>query len=278
MRAIIVLAVLQVGCGGLIGNKQEVDIGRGVHDQLRDEYRLVDGSDPVAAWAVQFVRPLEAASAPFRDPKEIGGFKVAVIADDELVNAFAAPGGYTYISTGLILGAKTCAEIAGVMGHELAHVTERHGVKRVEGAFAAEQLAGFFLDDGLAKDASLVIWNVLQSTRFSRDDEAEADEVGLQISYSAGYDPHGLAEFFRKLLAAEGEGGAGFLDFLSSHPATDERIKSVEKDIARRFGAEAKQRARSCQGTRLKLAQVQEKIRAGLKIADGTGQKKNKSK
>ena len=276
MRAIVVLAVLQVGCGGLIGNRQEVDIGRGVHDQLRDEYRLVDKSDPVAIWAVEFVRPLEGASVPFRDPKEIGGYKVAVIADDKLVNAFAAPGGYTYISTGLILGAKTCGEIAGVMGHELAHVTERHGVKRVEGAFAAEQVAGFFLDDGLAKDASLVIWNVLQSTKFSRDDEAEADEVGIQISYAAGYDPHGLADFFRKLLAAEGGGIS--LEFLSSHPATDSRIKAVEKDIRDRFGAEAKQRAKNCQGTKLQLAQVQARIKDGLKIAEGTGQKKNKTK
>jgi len=269
-RGVLVLAALQVGCGSLIGNRQEVEIGQGVHDQLRAEYDLVDRSDPVAKWAVEFLEPLQRGSADFRDPKEIGGYKVSVISDDTLVNAFAAPGGYTYLSTGLILSAKSCAEIAGVMGHELAHVTERHGVKRVEGAFAAEQLAAFFLDEGLAKDAAVTIWGVLQSTKFSRDDEAEADSVGLRISYAAGYDPTGLAQFFEKLL--EGEGGFN-LEFLSSHPATDKRIKAVEAEIQRRFGAKAKRRSRKCKGTKLSLAQAKARIKGGLKLAKKAAKK-----
>lgn len=272
MRFSSLIALLCTGCGGIIGNQQEVEIGQGVHAQLRDEYRLVDRTDPVAKWAVDFLKPLEGASAEFRNPAEIGGYKVSVISDDGLLNAFAAPGGYTYLSTGLILAAKSCAEIAGVMGHELAHVTERHGVKRVEGAFATEQIAAFFLDEGLAKDAAVTIYNVLASTKFSRDDEAEADSVGLRISHDAGYDPHGLAEFFEKLLSGE-EGGMS-MEFLSSHPATDGRIKAVNAEIERRYGTA--KGARECQGTQLSLAQVQARIKAGVKTTDGTGTKAKK--
>ncbi len=274
MRPITLIVVLCSGCGGFIGNKQEVEIGQGVHKELRKEYKLVDRSDPVAKWAVDFVKPLEAASSEFRDPKDIGGYKVSVISDDTLLNAFAAPGGFTYISTGLILAAKSCAEIAGVMGHELAHVTERHGVKRVEGAYATEQLAGFFLDEGLAKDAAITIYGLLSATKFSRDDESEADSVGLRISYAAGYDPHGLAEFFRKLLT--GEDGMN-IEFLSSHPATDARIKSVTNEIKRRFGPDAKKQARDCL-TSLSLAQVKARIKNGVKTAAGTGTKKGKGR
>jgi predicted Zn-dependent protease len=269
VRPITLFVVLCTGCGGFIGNKQEVEIGQGVHKELRGEYKLVDHTDPVAKWAVEFVKPLETASAEFRDPKDIGGYKVSVISDDELLNAFAAPGGFTYLSTGLILAATSCAEIAGVMGHELAHVTERHGVKRVEGAYATEQLAGFFLDEGLAKDAAVTIYGLLSATKFSRDDEADADSVGLQISFGAGYDPHGLAEFFQKLLKGE-DGG---IEFLSSHPATDSRIKSVTNEIKKRFGPEAAKQSRDCRTT-LSLEQVKARIKDGVKTASGTGTKK----
>ena len=225
---------LATGCGRLITPKQELNIGVGVHEELKKQYRLVDPSDPLAIWAVDFVKPMESASREFRDPAEIGGYKVSVIADDKLVNAFAAPGGYTYIATGLILQAQSCAEIAGVMGHELAHVTQKHGVKSLETAMAAQTLSDMLLGQGtISSQAAQAVISALQSTKFSRDDESESDEVGLQISAKAGYNPYGLAEFFRKLLGA---GGGGMPQFLSSHPATGERIASVKAQIQKRYG------------------------------------------
>ncbi len=258
------------GCGALISNQREVQIGLDVDKQIGKEHRLVADDDPVAVWAREVVRPLEAASAPFRDPAEIGGYKVAVIADDGLVNAFAAPGGWTYLSTGLILQSADCAELAGVMGHELAHVTQRHSVKAIEKAFAAEQLAGFFLDEGLARDGALLIFQVVQNTKFSRDDEAEADAVGLQIAHDAGYTPYGLADFFRKLLAMES--GGRLPDFLSSHPATDKRVAAVTTAIRGRYGDAAKPgEPRACR-TQMTLDAVKARIRGGqLQIEAGTG-------
>ena len=270
---LVLLALPLMACGSLISAQQEVEIGQQVDQQIRGEYRLLADNDPVARWARELVQPLEAASVEFRDPAELGGYKVKVIADDELVNAFAAPGGFTYLSTGLVLQAKTCAEIVGVMGHELAHVTQKHGVKALEGAFAAEQLAGFFLEDGLAKDGALLIWGFLQSTSFSREDEAEADEVGLQIAHGAAYNPYGLADFFSKLLAMEKKsGGSGLPDFLSSHPATDSRVKRVRASIQRKYGdAVSPDGDKECR-TRMKLKAVQDRIKAGqLSVEPGTG-------
>ena len=227
------LLAFTTGCGSLITPKQELKIGVGVHEELKKQYTLVDASDPLALWAKEFVAPMESASREFRDPAEIGGYKVSVIADDALVNAFAAPGGYTYIATGLILQAQSCAEIAGVMGHELAHVTQKHGVKSLETAMAAQALSDMLLGEGsISSQAAQAVLGVLQSTKFSRDDESESDEVGLQISAKSGYNPYGLAEFFKKLLGSSG----GVPQFLSSHPATDERIASVKAQIKKRYG------------------------------------------
>lgn len=261
------------GLGGiLISNQQEVEIGAGVDEQIRLEYALAEPSDPITQWAAEIVAQLQAGSAGFRDPAEIGGYKVAVIVDDGLVNAFAAPGGYTYISTGLILNASSCAEIAGVMGHELAHVTERHGVEAVEGAIAAGLLTDIFLGEGLAADAAATIWSVLQGTTFSREKEAEADEVGLQITYNGGYNPYGLVDFFEALLALQS--GAEPPEFLSSHPATSSRITEVTDRIEKLYGAHVvrgETQTYGCQAS-LSLEQAQARVQSGqIAIIPGTG-------
>jgi predicted Zn-dependent protease len=266
MRHTLVLslaAALLSGCGMLITPQKEVEIGQGVDKELRKQYRMVEGSDPVAGWAKEFIAPLQKGSTAFRNPNEIGGFKVAVIADDRLVNAFAAPGGYTYISTGLILQSESCAEIAGVMGHELAHVTQKHGVKTLEQAIAAQQLGTLIFGEGsLTSEAALTLLNILQSTKFSRENESEADAVGLQISARGGYNPYGLSSFFQKLLKQEG--GASMPEFLSSHPATAGRISEVKADIKKRYGDKYKESAAKtepCEKTKLQLDDVKKRIR-----------------
>lgn len=277
MRSSCLLAILAVvlpGCGILITPQKEVEIGRGVDQELRKQYRMVDGSDPVAGWAKEFVAPLQKGSAGFRNPNEIGGFKVAVISDDKLVNAFAAPGGYTYLSTGLILQAESCAEIAGVMGHELAHVTQKHGVKTLEQAIAAQELSNLIFGQGsITSEAAQTILGILQSTKFSREDESEADQVGLQIAERGGYNPYGLASFFQKLLKAEK--GASLPEFLSSHPATAGRINEVKASIKKRYGAKYKESAAKtepCEKTKLQLDDVKKRIRdKQLKLTNKAG-------
>ena len=272
---VVLLAVGLGACGSLISNTKEVEIGTGVDGEIESEYRIAAEDDPVSLWARDLVAPLSEASTDFRDPQDFGGYKVEVIVDDGLVNAFAAPGGYTYLSTGLILQARTCAEIAGVLGHELGHVTERHGVRQLEGAIAAQTLADAILKEGLAKDAAVQIWAFLQSTRFSQAHENEADTVGVQIAHDAGYNPFGLADFFEKLLALEKQSGGSPPRFLSSHPATADRISAVTSLIERKYGASVqpgKTQTYDCRGTRLTLEQVRAHITSGrVKVRTGTG-------
>ncbi|MFO0750723.1 MAG: M48 family metalloprotease [Myxococcota bacterium] len=262
------------GLGGfLISDQQEVELGAGVDTELRGQYKIAAPTDPATVWMQGFIGKLVDASTRFRDPADIGGYKVAVIVDDELVNAFAAPGGFTYISTGLILQAQTCAEIAGVMGHELAHVTERHGVKQIEDTYAVSIVSGWFLGDGLANDVAATVYNFLQSTQFSQEHEAEADLIGLQISHDAGYNPYGLVDFFTKLLALEGDSAPP--KFLSSHPPTQERIDDASKEIEKRYGDTVNPgttQTYECVGTALTLENLKAHIRSGVEVTPGTGE------
>ncbi|PIE17237.1 MAG: hypothetical protein CSA66_06295 [Proteobacteria bacterium] len=259
----------------MVSDAQEEQMGIGVDQQIRHEYRVAEPSDPITAWAAELVAPLATASAEFRDPSGFNDYKIAVLVDDDLVNAFAAPGGYTYITTGLILQASSCGEIAGVLGHELGHVTERHGVKKLEEAFAISIITEWFLGEGLAADAALTIYSFLLSTEFSQEDEAEADSVGLQIAFAAGYNPYGLVDFFQRLLDLTGESSA-FAQFFSSHPATEDRIADTSAEIQRRYGdqvVKGQTQTYDCVGTRLSFEQAQQHAASGaIAVIPGTGE------
>lgn len=254
------------GLGGfLISSEKEVQMGESTHASIRAEYALATADDPATKWLGEFMTPLIQGSVKFRNPDDIGGYKVAVIADDELVNAFAAPGGFVYISTGLILQSSSCAEIAGVMGHELAHVTQRHSVKTLEDQYAAQILTEWFLGEGIAQNAANILYGLVANTTFSRSHEAESDEVGLQISYNAGYNPYGLVDFFETLLSLQGT--SYIPEFLSSHPATDSRITEVTAEIEKRYGNTVQPNVTQtydCVGTSLTLEELKAHIRSGL--------------
>jgi predicted Zn-dependent protease len=157
------------------------------------------------------------------------------VMEDESVNAFALPGGPVVLNTGLILKATSPEEIAGVLGHEIAHVTRQHSVKQLIsslGVFAIVQamfgdvsgIAAVLIDGG----ANLVTMG------FSRDAEREADEAGLQYLERARIDPAGMVSFFRKLREEEGASGSEALTLISTHPATAERIRTLETLITSR--------------------------------------------
>lgn len=273
-----IIAIVIVGCGEglgglLISDQQELEIGTEVDLQIEQQFEIVATSDPVSLWAQQLLAPIEQASAFRRDPANVGGYKIEVINDDQLVNAFAAPGGFTYITTALILEASSCAEIAGVMGHELAHVTERHSVKKIEDQFAATELAAIFLGDGLAGQVASQIYIFLSETQFTQDAEEEADFYGVQIVAGAGYNPYGLVDFFERLLELERQAGFTVPEFLSSHPATEDRVRDVSNTIQQLYGEQIVRGKGQygCVGTQLTLAQVQEEIRNGVTIRPNTG-------
>ena len=162
-------------------------------------------------------------------------FVIKVI-DSEEVNAFALPGGFFYVNSGLILAAEEEAQLAGVMAHEIAHVAARHGTEQYSKAqvlnLATVPLifVGGGIGYGLSQAAGFLI--PLQFLQFSRGAEREADHLGMEYAYKAGYDPTAVITFFEKLQAQEKRKPGKLSKLFSTHPPTAERIEKAQKEIA----------------------------------------------
>jgi beta-barrel assembly-enhancing protease len=164
-------------------------------------------------------------------------FTIKVI-DSDVVNAFALPGGFFYVNSGLILHADEESELAGVMAHEIAHVCARHGT-REETKGTIVQLASIpamiFIPYSWAGYAIYQGMNFaipLTFLKFSRGDEAEADYLGLQYMYKAGYDPNSFVSFFEKVQSDEKKQPGTIPKIFSTHPPTPDRIEAIQKAIA----------------------------------------------
>jgi predicted Zn-dependent protease len=164
-------------------------------------------------------------------------FTIKVIDSDE-INAFALPGGFFYVNSGLILRADEEAELAGVMAHEIAHVAARHGTKNATKGelmqFASIPLIllgpGGWAGYGLYEGLNLAI--PIGYLKFSRDAEREADYLGLQYMYKAGYDPNAFVSFFEKIEAEERRHPGSIPKVFSTHPPTPERVQKAQEEIA----------------------------------------------
>ena len=161
-------------------------------------------------------------------------FTIKVI-DDDSINAFALPGGFFFVNTGLILAADTEAQLAGVMGHEIAHVAARHGTRNASKAELANwvSLPMIFLGGpigyGVRSAAGLLI--PLRFLQFSRANEHEADYLGLQYMYKAGYDPQAFIDFFEKIQAKEKSRPGTVAKAFSTHPPTPDRIAASQEEL-----------------------------------------------
>ena len=154
-------------------------------------------------------------------------FEFRVVDDNETVNAFAIPGGAIYIYSGLLLQASDESEVVGVLGHEVAHVTERHVAERLVTANGINLVTAMALGQDPAMVGQVLAGVAGQGylLKFGRDQEREADARGFEYVISAGYDPAGMEAFFRKLAAMQG--GASSPSFLASHPNPGERADTI---------------------------------------------------
>src|SRR5271166_4853942 len=162
-------------------------------------------------------------------------FTIKVIDSDD-INAFALPGGFFYVNSGLILAADGEAELAGVMAHEIAHVAARHatrGMTRANYAQMATIPLIFVGNWGIYEAASLAINIALPLTfmKFSRGFEAEADYLGLEYMYKAGYDPQAFISFFEKIKAQEKTKPGTLAKAFATHPQTPDRIEKSQQEI-----------------------------------------------
>jgi predicted Zn-dependent protease len=164
-------------------------------------------------------------------------FIIKVI-DNEEVNAFALPGGFFYVNTGLILAADNEAELAGVMAHEIAHVAARHATKNAtrQEIFNLASIPLIFVGGpaGYAVRQFMGLAVPLSFLKFSRNSEREADLLGLEYQYASGYDPQEFVRFFEKLHSQEKKQKHGFMaKAFATHPMTGDRIKRAQEEIAK---------------------------------------------
>lgn len=162
-------------------------------------------------------------------------FTVKVVDSDE-VNAFSFPGGYLYVNRGLLTATENEAELAGVISHEIAHVAARHATKAMtrKQLFALASLPLMFVGGGAASVVSQVAGfaQPISGLKFSRNDEREADLLGLEYSYDAGYDPTEFVHFFEKMRKASHEKKSSFMvRMFQTHPVTEDRIGRAQDEI-----------------------------------------------
>ncbi len=217
---------------GWLGGSQEkeVALGRMLSMEVEQQSKLVE--DPVITEYVNRVGQNIVLHSDSKLP-----FTIKVIDSDE-VNAFALPGGFFYVNKGLILAADNESELAGVMAHEIAHVAARHAMENQGKASAMNygMLAGIIFGGGIL---SSVLQNVggiggaLAGLKFSRGAEEEADKLGVQYLYAAGYDPTSMSTMFEKL-ASKNKKKPGFAKkIFSTHPQSVERRDSSLALVAR---------------------------------------------
>ncbi len=207
--------------------EKEIALGKGLAQQVEREAKIVD--DPVIA---EYVNRLGQNLVRNSDAKV--PFTIKVI-DTEEVNAFALPGGFFFVNSGLILKADSEAELAGVMSHEIAHVAARHGTRQATRGEIA-QLAtiplifmGGWTGYGIRQAASVAI--PVGFLSFSRGFESEADLLGLEYMYKSGYDPGAFVDFFEKIQSLEKKKPGTMAKVFSTHPMTEDRITAAQKNI-----------------------------------------------
>lgn len=211
----------------LINNRQEAQLGAEYATQIEGE--IPPMGDPVLDEFVSEIGHLLVQHSP---PAGVEfNFKVTA---DPSVNAFAIPGGFCYVNAGLILAAENEAELAAVIGHEINHVTRRHGVRSIVRAVGFEQ-AGSLIDAAGGKGAGKLVsgtGGVLGVRRFGREDEREADRYGVEAMYKAGYDPRAGATFFEKLFRLSGSKDPGLAGtIMSTHPPSMERVENIQRQV-----------------------------------------------
>ncbi len=207
---------------------KEIALGKSLAQDVEKQAKIIN--DPIIAEYVNRVGQNLVRNSDAKVP-----FTIKVI-DSEEVNAFALPGGFFFVNSGLILAADNEAELAGVMAHEIAHVAARHGTRQAtRGEIAQLGMIPLMLFSygwtgyGLYEAASVLV--PVAFLKFSRGFESEADMLGLQYMYKTGYDPTAFVDFFEKIETLEKKKPGTVSKVFSTHPPTDDRIKAAQLNI-----------------------------------------------
>lgn len=219
-------------CGGLdfYSLQHQIAMGRQIAHKVIRTSRMI--KDPIVT---EYINRLGQNLVLNSDARVPYNFRVI---NSDVVNAFALPGGFVFVDSGLILHADDEAELASVLSHEIAHVAACHGAKQATKADIAQLamiplsvmlpygLAGYGIYEGVNAAVPLAF------LKFSREDESQADYLGLEYMYKAGYDPGAFVSFFEKVEKEDRRHPGHVAPFFSDHPTTPNRIRAIQKEMA----------------------------------------------
>src|SRR5580698_4007337 len=226
-----------VTCKNSFTQQQEIEAGEKVVAEVYRQMPVLPDSDPIARYIRQLGARLVAVAPLTPGLTQQWPFRFHVVASEE-INAFALPGGTMFVNLGAIQAAETESQLVGVIGHEMSHVILRHSTCNISKHHkrsiwyglaqigAAVALGGY---GGAAASEGIGAYDNLDFLRMSRNDEKQADLLGVRIAHDAGFDPRGLPQFFEIIQAKYGSGSA---QFLSDHPSPGNRTEYVNKEIA----------------------------------------------
>lgn len=233
--ALFTVLLLATGCAtsgvnqgdfNIVSLEEEWALGRKLEADLARQLDLVEDRAALAylnSAGNRLVRQTEMAKLPWRFH----------LVRDPQINAFNIPGGHVYVHTGLVAAASNASELAGVLGHEISHGVSRHATEQLSKSYGLSALASVVLGQNPKAYeqilAQIVGGGALAS--FSRDDEREADRLGLRTMTAAGYAPEGMVAMFEKLLSQQRTHPGAVQQFFSTHPLTENRIKDLRSQI-----------------------------------------------
>jgi beta-barrel assembly-enhancing protease len=272
IRDIAAIGNRNVGCGRGLGKwysiEGQIRMGKEFSQQVESQSKMI--TDPVITEYVNRVGQNLVRNSDSQVP-----FTIKVIDSDD-INAFALPGGFFYVNSGLILAADNEAELAGVMAHEIAHVAACHAAREnTRGQLLnLASLPLIFVGGGIGyagyEAAGLAL--PLTFLKFSRGFESEADFLGLEYMYKAGYDPQAFTQFFEKVEAKEKKKPGSLAKAFETHPQTPDRMAKSQQEISTLLPPEPQYKLDSSefQDVKARLAQIENRRKIDDKKDDGS--------
>ncbi|MBI5118217.1 M48 family metalloprotease [Candidatus Poribacteria bacterium] len=219
---------MNVGQINFVSPEEEIRLGKNVAAEVEKKERVLQ-NPALTAYVDEIGRRIVAQTERPGIP-----YTFKVIDNDKDVNAFSLPGGPVYVNTALLKYADNEAELAAVIGHEVAHVVARHATEQMTKAFGLELLAEIALGNNpnAAAQMGADIAGSLGMLKFSRNDELEADRLGLRYMFEAGYSPNAMTTFLEKLGNLEKEHPSRVATLFSSHPVSQQRVDALRREIS----------------------------------------------
>lgn len=232
LAGLLALSLAGIACGAnLFSVQDDVSLGRDIDAEIRrnpKEYPILD-NERVRGYLQDVVNSI--TTSPNVKYSGTFPYKVTLLNDDRTVNAFATPGGYIYVYTGLLRFCENEAMLAGVLAHEIAHSEERHGTEHMTQSLGLGVVLSIISGESNSELVNIAASSatLLATLANSRSDELEADTKGFSYLKSTKWWPGGIKLFFEKMLIEQGRGTSVFEEWISSHPAPEDRVDNINK-------------------------------------------------